>query len=283
MDKITIITVCYNAEIYIEKTMVSVCDQAYENIEYLIIDGQSKDNTLKIINEVKKRYKNKSTVEIQVISEPDTGIYNAMNKGILIATGKWILFMNAGDTFCSMHTISDAFSKVPSCTEKNYDGVYGDTIRIRGENRKEVEGRPLEEIEDGFPLPFCHQSVFVRTSLLKELMFDEQYKQAADYDFFCRAYIAGARFIHVNTSISNYLMGGISETNNILHWKEKIQIREKNGLQIFSTWEKRRIIAKYTIRHKIKKILPEKLIECIVQWRELKDAKIKENKYKKNS
>lgn len=273
MVKITIITVCYNAEAYIEGTMKSVCAQDYENMEYLIVDGKSKDGTMSIINEIKKNYVMKKGLDIRTISEPDTGIYNAMNKGIMLATGDWILFMNAGDTFCSIHTIKDVFSNVMTVAGKNIDGIYGDTIRIRGSKMMEVEGHPLSEIAEGFPLPFCHQSVFVKTALLRQLMFDERYKQAGDYDLFCRAYVAGAHFVHVKIAISNYLMGGISETNNIFHWKEKIEIREKNGLQHFSEWEKIKIIGKYTMRHKIKKILPKKLIEHLVQWRELNAAK----------
>lgn len=281
MDKITVITVCYNAEKYIEETMKSVCGQDYADVEYLIIDGQSKDKTMIIVNEIRNRYAFKSGIDIKVISEPDTGIYNAMNKGIMLATGKWILFMNAGDTFCSMDTISKVFSQLIATTEGNIDGIFGDTVRIRGAKRIAVEGHPLAEIADGFPLPFCHQSIFVKTTLLRHLMFDERYKQAGDYDLFCRAYISGANFIHVKTSVSNYLMGGISETNNILHWKEKIEIREKNGLQTFSLWDKRRIIGKYTIRYKIKKILPDKLIEYILRWRNLNEDK--NSRYKKNT
>lgn len=265
MDKVTIITVCYNAEACIEETMKSVCGQDYANIEYLVIDGKSKDNTVFLIEKTKSLYVDDTDHRIIVISEPDTGIYNAMNKGIMLATGTWILFMNAGDTFCTTDTISKVFSRLKEFTDEKIDGVYGDTIRIRGNKRTKVEGHPLAEIADGFPLPFCHQSIFVKTSLLRQLKFDERYKQAGDYDFFCRAYLSGANFVHVETPVSNYLMGGISETNNVSHWKEKIEIREKNGLQHFSWWEKRRIIGKYTCRYQIKRIMPRRLLEKIIR------------------
>lgn len=264
MDKVTIITVCYNAEACIEETMRSVCEQDYEEIEYLIIDGKSKDNTLAIVEKMRSIYADKPDLNIKVISEPDSGIYNAMNKGIMLATGEWILFMNAGDSFCSAVTIHIIFSQIRKYPEKKIDGVFGDTVRIRGTKRIEVEGHPFDEIANGFPLPFCHQSIFVKTTLLRHLMFDERYRQAGDYDIFCRAYLSGAIFVHVKVPVSNYLMGGISETNNVSHWKEKIEIRERNGLQHFSWWEKRMIIWKYTIRYQIKRIMPKKLLEKII-------------------
>ena len=103
-SKVTVITVCYNAETGIEKTIQSVIGQTYQNIEYIIIDGGSKDHTLNIVNKYKDRIS-------KVISEPDKGIYDAMNKGILAATGDWINFMNVGDSFFSPDTLSKVFEK----------------------------------------------------------------------------------------------------------------------------------------------------------------------------
>ena len=91
-EKISVITICYNAEKTIERTIKSVLNQSYKNLEYIIIDGGSKDNTMKIV----KRYKDKIS---SVISEPDNGIYDAMNKGVRIATGEWLNMMNAGDCY----------------------------------------------------------------------------------------------------------------------------------------------------------------------------------------
>ena len=100
--KISVVTVCYNAVNDIEKTILSVINQTYPNIEYLIIDGGSTDGTMDIVN----KYKDKIDV---IVSEPDKGIYDAMNKGIDRATGDWINFMNAGDCFFEKETVNSVF------------------------------------------------------------------------------------------------------------------------------------------------------------------------------
>lgn len=105
--KITVVTVCYNASGVIEQTMRSVLSQTYSNMEYVIVDGASKDNTLDIINKVSAEY---PQANIVIKSEPDSGIYDAMNKGIGLATGDWINFMNAGDRFVSADTLAKVFS-----------------------------------------------------------------------------------------------------------------------------------------------------------------------------
>lgn len=262
MDKVTVITVCYNAEAEIEATMRSVCEQDYPLIEYLIIDGASEDKTLEISERVKREYSDRVGLELIIHSERDKGIYDAMNKGVDFATGKWILFMNAGDQFPKATIVSDVFSHYAEF--RMLDGVYGDTIRIRNEKETFVEGRPLAEIKDGFPLPFCHQSIFVRIELLRKHHFDLRYKQAGDYNFFVQAYLDGKEFYHVPVVVSRYLMGGVSETNNIKHWEEKIQIREESGLEKFSPIKKRMILGNYTLRHKIKRLLPKRVLQHII-------------------
>ncbi len=115
--KISIVTVCYNAERNIEKTILSVINQTYDNIEYIVIDGGSNDGTLSVIN----KYASKID---KVISEPDKGIYDAMNKGITLAKGDWINFMNAGDSYvdsCVLKLVSDNINS-------NCDMIYGDII-----------------------------------------------------------------------------------------------------------------------------------------------------------
>ena len=114
--KISVVTVCYNAVNDIEKTILSVINQTYPNIEYLIIDGGSKDGTMDIVN----KYKDKIDV---IVSEPDKGIYDAMNKGIDRATGDWINFMNAGDCFYNNVALESVFPR--NYESVNFDILYG--------------------------------------------------------------------------------------------------------------------------------------------------------------
>ncbi|MCY1133837.1 glycosyltransferase family 2 protein [Bacteroides fragilis] len=111
---VTIITVCYNAETTIEKTILNVINQTYADIEYIIIDGGSNDGTIEIIN----KYANKISYWM---SEPDRGIYDAMNKGIKLAKGDWVSFMNSGDSFYSLDTVEDVVQFI----REEYDVIYG--------------------------------------------------------------------------------------------------------------------------------------------------------------
>lgn len=261
MDRITIVTVCYNAENIIAKTMRSVLEQAYSSIEYLVIDGKSKDRTLREIENCKIKYLH-NTIDLKIISEEDNGIYDAMNKGIDRATGKWLLFMNAGDSFYDMDVISRVFE---NHTYKGIDAVFGDTVRIYGNKHILVKGHELETIKDGFPLPFCHQSIFVRTEILKKMKFDLQYKQAADYKFFCLFYLDNKIATYCPIVISNYLMGGISERNTVRHLEEKISIREELGLEKFNFIKKKYLVYRLSIRQIIKKFFPKLLINWIAE------------------
>ena len=158
---ITIITVVYNAATILEKTIRSVINQSYQNIEYIIIDGNSQDGTLDVI----KQYEEKIDYWQ---SEPDKGIYDAMNKAIELSTGQWISFMNAGDLFYDNETIKSVF-----VSEKMYSGyniIYGNTI-LQWDGFTEIKnpGRDSE-------MPFCHQSCFTKLSLLKKYKFDLKYR-----------------------------------------------------------------------------------------------------------
>ena len=260
MDRVTVITVCYNAEATIEKTMRSICELDYLNIEYLIIDGESEDKTIKIVEKIKDEYADKDSLRIITQSEKDSGIYDAMNKGITLATGEWIIFMNAGDSFHSTTIVSKIFNNF---LDKDIVGIYGDTKRFSGNWEKIVKSKPLEGIALSIPLPFCHQSVFVRSRILKQFYFDTSYKQAADYNFFVQCYQKKYNFIYIDEIISNYAMGGISETNTLFHLKEKLEIREKNGLEDYHPVRKQLIIFKLQFRQILKKILPAWIVKKI--------------------
>lgn len=148
VKKITVVTVCFNAESVLEQTILSVLNQTYKDIEYLIIDGGSKDGTLGII----KKYSDK----VKWISEPDKGIYDAMNKGVKMASGEWINFMNAGDRFASNDVLEKIFAK-----------DYPDEVKfLYSDNFYQTEnGRKSLAIHDHRIPSVLHQSAIYKREL----------------------------------------------------------------------------------------------------------------------
>ena len=210
--KISIITVCYNAIAEIEQTILSVINQTYQNIEYIIIDGGSTDGTIDII----QKYANKISFWV---SESDNGIYDAMNKGIAKATGDWINFMNAGDCFYGKDTISNVFGT-------NYPPevfvVYGAVVSKS--NNLILEPYRLEDFCKC--MPFCHQSAFVRK--VHQLEFDIHYPIAADYNYFTSIYYDyGSKVFHyVGIPIAVYEdVTGVSTTSKKELVREYLSIR----------------------------------------------------------
>ena len=223
-EKVSVITVCYNAESTIERTIKSVLMQTYLPLEYIIIDGKSNDNTMEIVHAFADEFKEKD-VEYKIVSEADQGIYDAMNKGIVLASGQWINFMNADDNFHDADTIEKVFSFEISETA----GIlYGDEY-IRGSNG-ELE---LNKRESGMKavqkyLPFCHQSAFVRSYLYKSRPFDLQYKYTADYDFFLWLYfVKKESFLYVPVPVSDYNKRGTSYRNALKAFCESREFRVK--------------------------------------------------------
>lgn len=195
---ISIVTVCFNAEKYILRTIDSVSSLKYDNIEYIIVDGGSNDSTNDII---KHNYNiiSKNVKSVIYISEKDNGIYDAMNKGANLASGEWIFYLNAGDTFVDLfilEKLSQFFN------DKSLDVVYGDVIQQFNGYERYVYAKDVKLIKH--KMPFCHQSVFVKTRLVKEKKFNLTYRIAADYDLFYRIYNEGAVFMQVQCPISNY-------------------------------------------------------------------------------
>ena len=213
--KISVITVCYNAASSIEDTIKSVINQTYQHVEYIIIDGASTDGTLNII---KKYSDNISYWQ----SEPDSGIFDAMNKGLHKATGEWVVFMNAGDCFYSHDTIS----KVNHELSDDLIMLYGDTQYIR------KTGTAIEKaMEPDFirkNMPTCHQSFFIKSTIAKEIGFDTRYQYAADYNMVYHIYIKfGVEKIrHISLPISSYeAITGLSMQHANEVYKETLIIR----------------------------------------------------------
>jgi glycosyltransferase involved in cell wall biosynthesis len=214
--KISIVTVSFNAINAIENTILSVINQTYPNIEYIIIDGGSTDGTVDII----KKYDNKISYWI---SEPDNGIYDAMNKAIEKATGEWINFMNAGDIFYS-DTIVQELANTNIFNNKNTI-IYGNRIVNTSGVMKEQVSR-IKTIKHSMDI--FHQSIFTYTSLHKEHLFNTSYQIAGDYDFLYKMINNNINFIKVNMNICIFLYGGIS-CENINQLKEVLRVIRTNN------------------------------------------------------
>lgn len=219
--KFTVITVCYNAEMDIGRTIESIIKQTYKNYEYIVIDGKSSDKTFSIVKSYIKDFESQE-IRYLISSEKDNGIYNAMNKGISKAQGEWIIFMNAGDTFYD-NTILSKISEIDK--DEKYDVIYGDTIYKEENLYKYVKSKDLDSIIYG--LPFCHQSTFTNFRLFSEKLYDEEYKICADLEFYLAAYFQKCRFKYVNMPISIFGLGGFSALHNEQLRQEIISIIKK--------------------------------------------------------
>ena len=207
--KISIVTVCFNSAKTIEKTIKSVLGQDYDNIEYIIIDGNSTDGTQEII----RKYEDKIAYWV---SEPDNGIYDAMNKGIQAATGELIAFMNSGDWY-EDGAISAVVEKY-ICTHA--DVLYGDVYKGHGDIKRLWSMQNINMDELHWHMIFCHQGIFVKTEIQKMYGFDACYQIAADYDFFLKIFIAEKQFQYVNKVIAFCEDSGISSSNSIGTFRE---------------------------------------------------------------
>ena len=216
MDKITIITVVYNAAVELNKTIQSVLSQTYQNIEFIVVDGGSDDGTLDIINNYKDRI-------AKYVSEPDHGIYDAMNKGIRMSTGKWVNFMNAGDTFFDSDTCRLVLEK--SQPQRDSKVIYGDTMLLfpgLGVVKRDYSKYRGADI----PFNICHQSSFIDGDTIRSLMYDLSYIISSDANTFYKIFCNGGKFAYIPIPISIYeSIEGLSSKNLVMMEKEHNRIK----------------------------------------------------------
>ena len=221
----SIITVTYNAESTIEATMRSIKQQTFRPIEHIIIDGASKDNTLYIIN----KYKDDNT---KVISEPDHGLYDAMNKGIRLATGTYLCFLNAGDTFHEQDTLEKMVNNAGlSDNDKLPDILYGQTaivdaerhfLRMRHHTAPEV--LTWKSFQQGMLV--CHQAFFVKRPLAEP--YDLQYKYSSDYDWCIRMMKKADVISNTHLILIDYLDEGMTTRHHRASLIERLRIMAKH-------------------------------------------------------
>ena len=199
MVKLSIITINYNNQIGLQKTIESVIEQDFKNYEYLVIDGASTDGSIEVID----KYQNNIA---SWISEPDNGVYHAMNKGIRKATGEYLLFLNSGDSFYSSDSLSSLVKEA-----KGEDLVYGN-ILVEETNKSWIKSYPATlnfsyMLTDTLP----HPATLIKKSLIEGVGYTESFRIVSDWEFFiisvCKK---GASYKYVNRTISNFNYDGIS-------------------------------------------------------------------------
>lgn len=262
MPLFSIITVCFNAAEVISQTMESLYDQTYDDYEYIIIDGLSKDNTLQVIENTKEKYDKLGITK--VISEKDQGIYDAMNKGVRLATGKYCCFMNAGDSFVSSNVLLELSNRIVG---KDYGFVYGNVISVGKNFKRFAEAKLMSVVEDTLSMPYCHQALFVLRECLLVHPFNLHFKNAADYEQCIQLYKSGLDYLHVDIIIASYQIGGKSEKGAVDYFKEKCEIRKINCFAKPTNSVMKTALLKLRIRGFVKRILPSSMIERIRKFR----------------
>ena len=218
---ISIITITYNAANEILPTLVSLREQTYKDFEYLVIDGASRDNTIELVRE-------NAPEGARIISEPDRGLYDAMNKGLRNASGRYILFLNAGDAFAAPYVLA-AYAEA-ALTDP--DVIYGDTMLVNSK-RRVIAPRHLSAPDtlcaDAFShgMTICHQAFMVRRDIAPE--YNTAYRFSADFDWCIRCMKAAEskpshRYINLHTPTIHYLSEGLTTRNKWASLRERFNI-----------------------------------------------------------
>lgn len=216
--KVSIITIVYNNARDIRHTLASVDSQTYPNIEYIVIDGQSTDGTLDVIKEYN------DTIST-LVSEKDNGIYDAMNKGLGLATGDYVLFLNSGDELYEPTTLEKIFGN-----DDHADIYYGET-KLVNEDREIIGDRRHKTPEHfdwtsfKYGMNVCHQAIYIKRSLTSP--YDLQYKLSSDIDWVIRAAKQAKKIVNVKDYVAKYLVGGMSQQRHKQSLKERYEIFKK--------------------------------------------------------
>ena len=199
---LSVITVVYNNALDIERTLLSVLNQTYAQIEYIVVDGLSTDGTLDIIKQYQSRIS-------KLISEKDKGIYDAMNKGLAAATSDYVIFMNSGDEFYAADTVAKVFA-----TAADADIYYGETEMVN-EQRESLGQRRHRAPEQfnwrgfNYGMSISHQAIYIKRSLAEP--YNPAYQLSADIDWIIRAAKKAEKIVKVDGYVAKYLVGGMSK------------------------------------------------------------------------
>lgn len=223
---ITIVTVCYNARKCIEETIQSVVEQTYPNIEYIIIDGASGDGTLEIIQKAAEH------ADIKYISEPDHGIYDAMNKGIDLASGDYIQFLNAGDILLDRDVVAKVVKRIE---EEDGDIFFGNIVYKYSNGHEETRRYGWAcGTKWYYYTGDCinHQAVFAKRECLKNDKFDLSYRICADREWMMRMTKLGKKFVCMSFNICYY---SLDENSASIRQKEVSDIEARECVKKYFT------------------------------------------------
>lgn len=243
--KLTVATVTYNAAPLLVRTMRSVAAQDYPHVEHIVIDGNSGDNTLELFH----RYQERNSVaavrhELNCLSEPDEGIYDAMNKALDLATGDYVLFLNAGDAFHSPTVLTAVAEAVSRAAVRRADGttvlpgvVYGDTNIVDSAGRFLRPRRlspPARLTWRSFRsgMLVCHQAFFASTALARSVRYDLRYRYSADFDWCIRIMRQARRermpLVRVRAVVADYLNEGTTTRHHKASLRERFHIMRRH-------------------------------------------------------
>jgi glycosyltransferase involved in cell wall biosynthesis len=230
--KLSIITITYNAETVLERTLQSIANQTVRDFEYLIIDGNSRDGTLELID----KYAN---IVSRVVSEKDKGIYDAMNKGLSLATGQYVWFMNAGDEIHDPQVIARLYEQLSQQADVYYGETLfvndsGKSIGLRSEVTPHILPQNLSWHDFKLGMVVCHQAFIARRAIAPLYLLTHFY--SADIDWEIRCLKQSTKVINLNIIVAKYLMGGFSVKNLRKSWTDRFVILARHFGFVGAIW-----------------------------------------------
>jgi len=253
---VTIITVCFNAASDLPMTLESIVSQDYTDYEYIIKDGNSTDNSAEIIKSFLPRFEEKG-VRVTYVSEPDKGIYDAMNIAVSMSSGTWINFMNAGDCFYSSTVLSQIFS----------DKTYPTSAILYGDCAEYEYGRfylfPKNGEDVTKAMPFSHQTMFANHKLLERYPFRTEYRYSADYDFILTAHDMELHFTDVDCIVCITNKDGVSSVNYHEMLKESALILKNHNITPPSEGASKRTERILSIKQYVLDHFPKSVLKAI--------------------
>lgn len=253
IPKVSVITVVYNDVKNIESTITNVLNQDYENLEYIVVDGGSVDGTLDIIRKYEKNIS-------KFISEPDKGLYDAMNKGTLLATGEWIIFRNSGDYFFERSSISKTFNHY---VDRGEELLCGKIRMFNHYGYKDFDIPLLSQKTYWDGMPFWHPSTYIRRTLQLREPYDIRYKNSADFKFFLKCLNNGVSYKTIDQIIALFnTIEGNTADNFIKTLQNNLSIFKELGADENYIRKYKKAMTKYRIYKYIRVLFKKISVVC---------------------